>query len=175
LPISSLDLTLPTMTWAQAVKDTSSVTAPLNMLLAEFATIANLHLVIHNKFTDDRRALAHAHLPTVPFSFLGLMPSSRQSFNRCGGIMIQSEKPLADHVEILHSSDIILCRYPKLPSTHTTCGKLPTSTAHSSSTMTPFAAILQASKASSDPSRISLLSNTCVRPWHRAPHALTFC
>ncbi len=32
----------------------------VNMLLADFATITNLHPVIHNKIADNRRALAHA-------------------------------------------------------------------------------------------------------------------
>jgi len=45
-------------------------------------------------------------------------------------------------------------------STHTTCGQLPTSITHTSSTMTPFAAILHAFEALSDLSRIPLLPNT---------------
>ena len=75
------------------------------------------------------------------------------------------QKPLVDHVVILHSSDDASCRYPKLPSTHTTCGQLLTSITHASSMMTPFAAILQASAALSDLSRIPLLLNTfgCVQ------------
>ncbi len=32
----------------------------VNMLLANFATITNLHLVVHNKIANDRQALAHA-------------------------------------------------------------------------------------------------------------------
>jgi hypothetical protein len=39
--------------------------------------------------------------------------------------------------------------------THTTCGQLPTSITHASSTMMPFAAILQASKALSDLSSLA--------------------
>jgi hypothetical protein len=31
----------------------------VNMLLADFATITNLHPVIHNKIADDQQALAH--------------------------------------------------------------------------------------------------------------------
>ncbi len=73
-----------------------------------------------------------------------------------------------------HPINNALCRNPKLPSTHTTCGQLPTLTMHASSTMMPFAAILQASEASSNPSRIPLLPNMFVRPWHWAPHASTF-
>ena len=49
-------------------------------------------------------------------------------------------------------------------STHTTCGQLPTSITHTSSTMTPFAAILHAFEALSDLSRIPLLPNTFGYP-----------
>ena len=42
---------------------------------------------------------------------------------------------------ILHSSGNALFRYPKLPSTHTTCGQLLTLLMHASLTMMPFTAI----------------------------------
>ena len=144
------------------------------MLLADFTTITNLHPVIHNEIADDRRALACA-LACCTLSFLVLMPLLHLSFNGCGGPTIQSGKPLVDHIEILCSSDNASCHYLKLPSTHTTYGQLSTSTTHASSTMTPFAAILRASEASFNPSETPLPPNMFVRPWHRAPHASTFC
>jgi hypothetical protein len=54
-------LTLPVLAWVLEAKDINNTTASyVNMLLTDFATITNLHLVIHNKIADDRQALARA-------------------------------------------------------------------------------------------------------------------
>jgi hypothetical protein len=140
----------------------------VNMLFADFAMITNLHPVIHNEIADVLK-----HSPAVPFFFLGLRPSPQQTFTEYGGAMIQFGKPLVNHVETLYSSDNDACRCQKLTSTHTTYGLPPTLTTHTSSMMTPFAAIPQASKKSSNPSMTPPLPNTYAHPWHRALHAST--
>ncbi len=47
------------------------------MLLADFATITNLHPLIHNKIVDDRRAITHAvtHCSLLLFRSDALTPS----------------------------------------------------------------------------------------------------
>jgi hypothetical protein len=49
------------LAWVLEAKDINNTTASyVNMLLTDFATITNLHLVIHNKIADNRQALARA-------------------------------------------------------------------------------------------------------------------
>jgi hypothetical protein len=101
------------------------------------------------------------HMPAVPYSFLVQMPSPHQSSNKCGELLTSSDKNLADQAEISPSSNNASCCSPRLPSTHTTYGQPGTSTTSASSMITVSAAILKASKTSSNPSR----SHHCQIHW----------
>ncbi len=146
----------------------------VKMLLANFATITNLHPVIHNKIANNQQALASA-LACCTLLLTGSDPLTPSIIQRVWGAHNTIRKTLGRPRRDLALIRQPSCCYPKLPSTHTTCGQLPTLTIHASSTMTPCAAIIQAPEASSNPSRIQLLANTSMRPWHWAPYTLTFC
>ena len=114
------------LAWASEVNDTNSATAPMStcsLLISQRSLISVRSSTMRSQTIDEPLPV---HYPAVLFSFLDLMPSPRQSFNGCGEPTIQSGKPLVDHMVISHSSDDASCRYPKLPSTHTTRGQLPT-------------------------------------------------
>jgi hypothetical protein len=146
----------------------------VNMLLADFPTITNLHPVIHNEIADDQQALAcalacctllllgsDALTPSIIQRVWGANDAIRKSLGGpCGDLaLIQRCLVLLSKIAIntyhlwattnfdnarIINDDTLRCHPPGLRS------------------------IIH-------PSRIPILPNTFVRPWHQAPHALTFC
>jgi hypothetical protein len=169
----SLDLIMEA--WAQEVKVTPNATVPLSTCSSPTFLPSPTSTQQFRTRLQTINKPSPVRLPDVPFSFLVQMPSPRQSSKKCGELMTSSNKNLVDHVEISPSYDDASCCSPRLPSTHTTYGQPRTSTMSASSTITLSAAILKASETSSNPSRIPLLLNMFVSPWHRAPHASTSC
>ncbi len=163
LHTSSLDLI--NEAWAQEAKDStcsSPTFLPSPTSTQQFTT---------RLWTIDKPL--PTYLLAVPSSFLAHMPSPHQSSNKCGELMTPSNKKMADHIEISHSSKNTSCCSPRLSSTHTPYGQPRTSTTSASSAIALSTAILKASETSSNPSRIPSLPYTFVSPWHWAPHTST--